>query len=311
MFWINKLFYGVHIVKEKIFLIDDNKDLLFNLKILFELNNFEVFTAINGKDALRKIYEQKMIPSLIVCDIMMPEMNGYDFFKIISSDPNLNSIPFIFLTAKSSSEDVRFGKLLGIDDYLTKPFIEEDLLAIVNGKLLKRKKILEVNKSFIQEEIQTSSVDKKSFDHLYSYDEATIFLVLWDEMEGPKLIDFYSRNKEFTQSKLEKIGVQLFQSSVSIFGFQDEIGKESLLLSIKNINKKGFLLFDSYSDTEVRGGMRLFMIGLINNEISYYDSLIFEKKMVIVADEYKFSKTINLQDIYNQMIEKGNILDVN
>jgi CheY-like chemotaxis protein len=297
-------------VKDKILLIDDNKDLLFNLKILFELNDFEVITAINGKDALNKLNDQNMLPSLIVCDIMMPEMNGYDFFKIVSSDPNLNGIPFIFLTAKSSSEDVRFGKLLGIDDYLTKPFIEEDLLAIVNGKLTKRKKVLEVNKNFSLGESRTP-IRQKSINNLDSFDEATVFLVLWDEMEGPKLIDFFSEKDEFKSKQLEKIGVQLFQSSVSIFGFQDDIGKDSLLLSIKNINKKGFLYFDSYLDTEVRGGHRLFMIGIINSEISYYDSLIMEKKMVIVADEYKISKTINLKDLYNQIFVKGKFLDVN
>ena len=104
---------------------------------------------------------------------------------------------------------------------------------------------------------------------LNSYLNAELFLIEWDEMEGPRLINFFSNSNEYNANQLEKIGVQLFQSSVSIFGFQDQLSKESLLLSIKNIDKKGFLLFDSYEDKEVRGNQRLFMIGLNNNEISY------------------------------------------
>ena len=203
-------------LKDRILIIDDNSDLLFNLKILFELNDFQVNTASNGEDALSKIYDQHIFPSIIICDIMMPKMDGYEFFKSISSDPNYNSIPFIFLTAKSSTEDVRFGKLLGIDDYLTKPFVEEDLLSIVKGKINKRKKILEINKKFHLDD-QTNTSTQRMIGEIHSYLESELFLIEWDEMEGPKLIDFFSNSNEFNAGQLEKIGVQLFQSSVSIF----------------------------------------------------------------------------------------------
>lgn len=294
-------------LKDTLLIIDDNNDLLFNLKILFELNNFEVFTASNGVEALSRLYNDKIKPSIIVCDIMMPQMNGYEFFKLISSDPNFNSVPFIFLTAKSSSDDIRFGKLLGIDDYLTKPFVEEDLLAIVKGKITKRKKILEINKKFNITNPGRKN-DLQTIGEIHSFENAQLFLVLWDEMEGPKLIDFASSRSNINKKELEHIGVQLFQSSVSIFGFQDEVSKESLLLSIKNINKKGFLLFDSYNDQEVRGNQRLFMFGLINNDISYYDSLIIEKHLVRASELYKYEKKIELSKIYPKIIQNGKLL---
>lgn len=298
-------------MKDSILLIDDNADLLFNLKILFELNNFIVYTAINGLDALSKLHEDNIFPSLIVCDIMMPKMNGYEFFKTISNDPDLNYIPFIFLTAKSSSEDVRFGKLLGIDDYLTKPFIEEDLLSIVKGKIAKRKKLNEINKEFSPLELARKKMKSPS-EKFHSFNNAVIFLILWDEMEGPKLLNSYMESTEnsLKTAELEKLGVQLFQSSVSIFGFQDEVAEEeSLLLSIKNIDKKGFLLFDYYDDSSVRGGKRVYMLGLINKEISYYDSLIIEKIFFNASDKYKKSKQLDLNNLFNNLFKNGKLID--
>lgn len=298
---------------DKILIIDDNADLLFNLKILFELNNFEVFTASNGIEALKRIYDDNINPDIIVCDIMMPKMDGYEFFKAISSDPNYNSIPFIFLTAKSSADDVRFAKLLGIDDYLTKPFSEEDLISVVKGKINKRKKILELNSKFHYSHEEDKYLIRKNLrtiSSLYSFENANLFLIKWDEMVGPKLIDNFSNSQEFTLEQISKIGVQLFQSSVSIFGFQDSVSRESLLLSIKNINKKGFLLFDSYDDSEVRGNQRLFMIGLINNEISYFDSLIIEKHFDKISDVFKSSKEINLENFYRNFIYNGNLKEL-
>ena len=294
-------------LKDKIFLIDDNDDLLFNLKILFEVNNFDTVTATNGKDALKKIYDDNIIPTLIVCDIMMPEMDGYELFKYISGDPRLNSIPFIFLTAKSSSDDVRFGKLLGIDDYLTKPFVEEDLLAIVRGKINKRKKIIKINSHF-GIGMPYDKLNQNILSELYSYEDAIVFVVQWDEMEGPKLVKKYSKTNMITKIHLEKIGVQLFQSSVSIFGFQDDVSSESLLLSIKNIAQKGFLLFDSFVDAEVRGGKRLFMLGLINKEITYFDSLIIEKKFRKYSEIFRNEKSFDLEQLFNSLIMNGRLM---
>ena len=291
---------------ETILLIDDNTDLLFNLKILFELNDFEVCTAINGIEALSMIYKDKIIPSIIVCDIMMPKMDGYDFFKSISSDPDLNSIPFIFLTAKSSSDDVRFGKLLGIDDYLTKPFIEEDLLSVVEGKLRKRKKVLEINRRFHLSDSEKSP-QLRQIGRPHSYEYAQLLVILWDEMEGPTLVDSYSNTDEDNKEQLEKIGIQLFQSSVAIYGFQDSVSKESLLISIRNINKKGCLLFDYFVDHEVRGNQRLFMMGIINDEISYYDSLIIQKQLDQACEMFKNDRKVDLNKLFHLLIENGKL----
>ena len=104
-----------------------------------EFNNYSVLTATNGKDALNILSESQRLPDLIISDIMMPEIDGYELFKTISTHPLWATIPFIFLSARASPEDVRLGKILGADDYLTKPFNEDDLLAVISGKLTRIK----------------------------------------------------------------------------------------------------------------------------------------------------------------------------
>jgi CRP/FNR family cyclic AMP-dependent transcriptional regulator len=130
-----------------ILVVDDNLEFLDGVKLTLEMEGYRVWTAANGQQALDRLLAAfrrdraqagagpDHLPDLILADIMMPEMDGYAFYEQVRANPYLNQVPFIFLTAKSSEVDVRFGKELGIDDYLTKPFSPEDLLASVRGKL--------------------------------------------------------------------------------------------------------------------------------------------------------------------------------
>ncbi|GAH06799.1 unnamed protein product, partial [marine sediment metagenome] len=105
--------------KPLLMVVDDNKDILFNLKILLEEKGYDVITSINGDKALKTLSTLDAIPSVIISDIMMPNMNGYEFFAAVSTHSQWNHIPFLFLTAKSTPEDIRLGKMLGVDDYIT------------------------------------------------------------------------------------------------------------------------------------------------------------------------------------------------
>ena len=75
------------------------------------------------------------LPDLVICDIMMPVLDGYGVIHLLNKDPNTSGIPFIFLSAKSDKSDIRKGMSMGADDYLTKPFEETDLLAAIEGRL--------------------------------------------------------------------------------------------------------------------------------------------------------------------------------
>ncbi len=122
-----------------ILIIEDNKDVLENTTELLELAGYKVNGAANGKEGVRVAKE--ILPDLIICDIMMPEMDGYDVLYYLSIDPKTSTIPFIFLTAKSDAQDFRKGMELGADDYLTKPFEEMDLIKSVERRLSKSSKL--------------------------------------------------------------------------------------------------------------------------------------------------------------------------
>ena len=118
-----------------ILLIEDNPDIRENTEELLELAGYDVITAENGKIGIKEAKEN--LPDLILCDIMMPVMDGYDVIYYLSIDSKTSCIPFIFLTAKSEKTDFRKGMELGADDYLTKPFEEVELIKAI-GTLLGR-----------------------------------------------------------------------------------------------------------------------------------------------------------------------------
>jgi len=116
-----------------ILLIEDNDDIRENTAEILELTGYSVLTAENGKVGVEKALTSR--PDLVICDIMMPVLDGYGVLHIFNKNPQLAGIPFIFLTAKTERNDFRRGMELGADDYLTKPFDESELLSAIEGRL--------------------------------------------------------------------------------------------------------------------------------------------------------------------------------
>jgi DNA-binding response OmpR family regulator len=121
---------------KKILLIEDNDDIRTNTAEILELANYEVITAENGKVGVQKAIEH--LPDLIICDIMMPVLDGYGVLHAIQRNESVQHTPFIFLTAKTERSDFRKGMELGADDYISKPFDGTDLLNAVDSRLKKR-----------------------------------------------------------------------------------------------------------------------------------------------------------------------------
>ena len=120
---------------KKILLIEDNPEVRENTSEILALAHYNVVTAANGKIGVDLAQKEK--PDLIICDIMMPELDGYGVLHILSKNDSTANIPFIFLTAKTEKTDIRKGMNLGADDYLTKPFDDTDLLNAVEARLRK------------------------------------------------------------------------------------------------------------------------------------------------------------------------------
>jgi DNA-binding NarL/FixJ family response regulator len=119
----------------KILIVEDEFNIIDSLLELLSYENYEVITAVNGLEGITAARDN--LPDLIICDVMMPEMDGYEVLRWLRQDSVTASIPFIFLTAKASKLDVRYGMDIGADDYLTKPYSNEELLAAVRARLEK------------------------------------------------------------------------------------------------------------------------------------------------------------------------------
>jgi CheY-like chemotaxis protein len=125
-------------MKKHILLVEDNERLRSNLLFVLNREGFDAVGATNGTEALKIIAKDP--PDLVVSDIMMPDMDGYDLVKHLRESTLTLSLPVIFLTAKTAPEELRSGMLYGVDDYLTKPVNINDLLAAINVRLERAEK---------------------------------------------------------------------------------------------------------------------------------------------------------------------------
>lgn len=124
---------------KKILVIEDNLEVRENLVEILELSGFAIESAENGLVGVQKAVSNP--PDLILCDVMMPELDGFGVLNIIGKKPELSHVPFIFLTAKTEKDDIRRGMNLGADDYITKPFYKDELLAVIETRLAKTAKL--------------------------------------------------------------------------------------------------------------------------------------------------------------------------
>ena len=110
------------------------------MKTILEMEGFDVRVAPNGQSGLARLRDKR--PDLILCDVMMPIMDGHSVLEVLKSDNTLGDIPFIFVTAMDERADVRRGMSAGADDYLSKPFSADELLTAVNGRINRHARIL-------------------------------------------------------------------------------------------------------------------------------------------------------------------------
>jgi DNA-binding NarL/FixJ family response regulator len=118
---------------KKILIIEDQSQMRRNLATLLEMEGYQPITADNGRHGLEAAQRER--PDLVLCDVMMPDLDGHAVLSALRQDPAFATTPFIFLTAKGEKLDVRTGMNLGADDYLTKPARREELLSAITARL--------------------------------------------------------------------------------------------------------------------------------------------------------------------------------
>ena len=152
----------------KVLIIEDEKNIRETIKEILELNDYEIATAENGLIGIAKALQFK--PDLIVCDVMMPEMDGFETLRNIRAINDISNTPFVFLTAKTETRDFREGMNSGADDFLNKPFNTQELLEVIQLRITKSNQakelfIQEINS--LKEEVENlqNSINKLSFNN--------------------------------------------------------------------------------------------------------------------------------------------------
>jgi len=185
-------------MEKTILVIDDNTDIRENTAEILELAGYKTFTAENGKQGVELAIREK--PSVIVCDIMMPELDGYGVLHLLRKNSETQHIPFIFLTAKTERSDFRKGMEMGADDYITKPFEDIELLNAVEVRL-KKTQILEQNYSaspqgltqFLKDVKSTGLIQKLSEQYaVENYDKKQM---LYQEAKRPRFLYYLLKGK--------------------------------------------------------------------------------------------------------------------
>ncbi|UZH54707.1 response regulator [Salinimicrobium tongyeongense] len=211
-------------MENSVLLIEDDLVLAENTRELLELSGYRTFLAHEGKTGLKKAYKE--LPDIIISDIMMPELDGYEVYTALQQNRHTRNIPFIFLSAKSNPADVRRGMNLGADDYITKPFSEEDLILTIEKRLAKRAQL--------QGE---KSPGRKNQLHLEEFKEYV--RTYGEQLEADKNEEIFMENRMACSVYLLEHGL------VKTFRL-DEYGKEL----ITAIPQKGdFLGFYSYKNS--------------------------------------------------------------
>ncbi|RZS99684.1 response regulator [Aquimarina brevivitae] len=212
-----------------ILLIEDDTALRENTAELLELSEYEVITAPNGKLGIEQA--KAHLPDVIVCDIMMPEIDGYGVLEALALDKKTSYIPFIFLSAKTEHKEIRKGMDMGADDYLTKPFDEEELISAIESRLAKSKLLKDVVQG------ASKSIQSEDEEHLRSLHELKIFF------DDYGTITSYKKGEMVYKEGDHSNNVFLILNGVIKSHKMDENGKELITALYKADDFLGFTSF--------------------------------------------------------------------
>jgi DNA-binding response OmpR family regulator len=204
-------------MKRKILIIEDNEDIREGTAEVLDLAGYETYTAANGKIGIDLAL--KHIPDVILCDVMMPELDGYGVLYLLQKNSKTTNIPFIFMTAKADRADMRKGMEMGADDYLTKPFDDLELFNAIESRLKKKQKLDNFKSSPIDK--QTIFFELKSKGKTRSFSNKQIIYVENDE---PNYLYFIKKGQVKTYKRF-KDGREL---SATLYKDGDFFGYESL-----------------------------------------------------------------------------------
>ncbi|MCW3092153.1 MAG: Transcriptional regulator [Ferruginibacter sp.] len=211
---------------QRVLLIEDNDEIRENTAEILELANYKVDTAANGKLGVEKALE--FTPDLIICDVMMPVLDGYGVLHLMQKNETLKNVPFIFLTAKAERGDFRKGMEMGADDYITKPFSDIELLTAIESRL-KKASLLQSNfEASLSQQIPDDVTNLKALQELVENSPVNFYKkkqLIYAEGNHPVRL-FYIQKGKVKTYKTNDDGKEL---TVGLFGEGDYVGYTAIL----------------------------------------------------------------------------------
>ncbi len=291
-------------MKPLVFLVEDDEVLVKNFKIFLEMNEYDLINAINGKNALEVLSNLDNPPDIIISDILMPIMDGYDFYMKVSENIEWSRIPFFFLSGKTEPDDVRFGKMLGVDDYITKPFSPMALLEKISKKIKESREIKKSSKLLEEKLKDILKYEEPSLDTRSKADFYYLFYLSWDDGKGPAILDYFPKNL-IPSLNLEELTTQLYSTLIKIYEFEQVLEKNQFIMRIVKDLIDAYGLIDKIEENSIiapKSGKGTFMVCAITPNFHYLNSERIREILKKIAFNIKAKRNWSIKECWEKLL---------
>ena len=284
-----------------IFLIEDDDVLVQNLKLFMEMHKFKLISASNGKEGLKLLSNLKQNPDVIISDILMPEMDGYDFYMKVAENSEWSRIPFFFLSGKAEPDDVRFGEILGADDYITKPFKSKELLKRIKKTIKKHSKISKDSKVLEEELKEILKFEEPSLKKHRRAEFFYIYYMVWNDESEPILKEHFPRN-EIPSLNLKDLTSQLYSTLIKMYKFEELSESSQFTLRVVKDLVDAYALIDKL-EHKTQSEEGTFMLCAITPNSHYLQSQMIRDVLSKIASKIKANKEWNVKDYWELLLD--------
>ena len=284
-----------------IFLIEDDDVLVQNLKLFMEMHKFKLISASNGKEGLKLLSNLKQNPDVIISDILMPEMDGYDFYMKVAENSEWSRIPFFFLSGKAEPDDVRFGEILGADDYITKPFKSKELLKRIKKTIKKHSKISKDSKVLEEELKEILKFEEPSLKKHRRAEFFYIYYMVWNDESEPILKEHFPRN-EIPSLNLKDLTSQLYSTLIKMYKFEELSESSQFTLRVVKDLVDAYALIDKL-EHKSQSEEGTFMLCAITPNSHYLQSQMIRDVLSKIASKIKANKEWNVKDYWELLLD--------
>lgn len=268
----------------RVLLIEDDKVLRENTAELLELSDYEVFTAPNGELGLKSINTN--LPDIIICDIMMPKLDGYEVLNEVIKNNRTKHIPFIFLSAKTEHQDVRKGMNLGADDYITKPLTEDDLINAIKSRLAKASILNNKEQDNVNNYSETNELinlnDLKNFfddyGNEYTFNKGDIIYREGDHSNFIYLISKGAVKCHKLDAKGKELATELYKED-DLFGytsFTHNLPHKETATAIKDTELVGLSIMQLSEILSNNNKLAIALIDYLTDDLSHFKDQLLE-----------------------------------